>query len=358
MKKEFIHITAILLLASSCGNNKSEQVKSVEPDKPIASDYDKELLDKAQGAFKPLPEVADKNMENVITDERVKLGKTLYFDTRLSKTGNNSCNSCHNLVTYGVDNQPTSKGDAGKLGDRNSPTVLNAAFHTAQFWDGRAKNVEEQAGMPILNPVEMAIPNEAFLVSRLKEIDLYKKLFKEAFPNEKNPITYVTLRKSIAAFERTLITPSKFDNYLNGDVFALSNEEREGMNTFIETGCTQCHLGATLGGNMFQKFGKYADYRSVVKNLKDDEGRKKITKDEADKDVFKVPGLRNIEKTGPYFHNGSIANLPEAVKIMAKLQLNKDLTEEQIKSIVTFLKTLTGKLPEEVMKTPDFANSK
>lgn len=342
----------------SCSNNKSEQVKSIEPDKPIASDYDKELLDKAQGAFKPLSEVADRNMENVITDERIKLGKTLYFDTRLSKTGNNSCNSCHNLATYGVDNQPTSKGDAGKLGDRNSPTVLNAAFHTAQFWDGRAKNVEEQAGMPILNRVEMAIPNEAFLVSRLKEIDLYKKLFKEAFPNEKNPITYGTLRKSIAAFERTLMTPSKFDDYLNGDVFALSNEEREGMNTFIETGCTQCHLGATLGGSMFQKFGKYADYRSLVQNLKDDEGRKKVTKDEADKDVFKVPSLRNIEKTGPYFHNGSIANLPEAVKIMAKLQLNKELTEEQINSIVIFLKTLTGKLPKEVMKAPNLANSK
>ncbi|HXU28469.1 MAG TPA: cytochrome c peroxidase, partial [Bacteroidia bacterium] len=269
-----------------------------------------------------------------------------------------SCNSCHNLATYGVDNQPTSKGDAGKLGDRNSPTVLNAAFHSAQFWDGRAKNVEEQAGMPILNPVEMAIPNEAFLVSRLKEIDLYKKLFKVAFPNEKNPITYVTLRKSIAAFERTLITPSKFDDYLNGDIFALNNEEREGMNVFIETGCTQCHLGATLGGNMLQKFGKYADYRSLVQTLKDDEGRKKVTKDEADKDVFKVPSLRNIEKTGPYFHNGNIANLPAAVKIMAKLQLNKELTEEQIKSIVTFLKTLTGKLPEEVMKAPDLANSK
>jgi cytochrome c peroxidase len=352
MKKEFIYIAATLLLASSCINNKSEQVKPLAPTKPIASEYDKALLSKAQEAFKPLPDVADKNMENVITDERVKLGKALYFDTRLSKTGNNSCNSCHNLATYGVDNQPTSKGDAGKLGDRNSPTVLNAAFHIAQFWDGRAKNVEEQAGMPILNPVEMDIPNEAFLVNRLKEIDLYKKLFKEAFPTEKNPITYKTLCKSIAAFERTLVTPSKFDDYLNGDVFALNTEEREGMNVFMETGCTQCHLGATLGGGMFQKFGKFADYRSVIKNTKDDdEGRKKISKNEADKDVFKVPSLRNIEKTWPYFHNGSVANLSEAVKIMAKLQLNKDLTEEQIKSIVTFLKTLTS--PEKVIKAPN-----
>ncbi|MEO8759653.1 MAG: cytochrome c peroxidase [Bacteroidia bacterium] len=356
MKNKFVFISSVLLLVSSCGNH-AEQNIPVQPTKPVASDYDKELLDKAQGAFKSLPELADKNMQNVITDERVNLGKILYFDTRLSKTGNNSCNSCHNLATYGVDNQATSKGDAGKLGDRNSPTVLNAALHTAQFWDGRAKDVEEQAGMPILNPVEMAIPNEAFLVNRLREIDLYKKLFKDAFPNEKNPINYITLRKSIGAFERTLITPSKFDDYLNGDVFALNDEEREGMKIFIETGCTQCHLGATLGGNMFQKFGKFADYRTEVHVTKEDEGKKNVTKDIADKDVFKVPSLRNIEKTGPYFHNGNITNLNEAVKIMAKLQLNKNLSDAEVTSIVVFLKTLTGNLPDDVKKAPSLLSS-
>ncbi|HEX7412872.1 MAG TPA: cytochrome-c peroxidase, partial [Bacteroidia bacterium] len=173
MKNKFIYIVSIALVVSAC-NNKSEQTTPTQQTKPIASENDKELLDKAQGAFKPLPDLADKMSNNVITDERVRLGKILYFDTRLSKTGNNSCNSCHNLATYGVDNEATSKGDAGKFGDRNSPTVLNAALHFVQFWDGRAKDVEEQAGMPILNPVEMAIPNEAFLVSRLREIDLYK----------------------------------------------------------------------------------------------------------------------------------------------------------------------------------------
>ena len=357
MKGKFLHLVSMILLVYSC-NSKPEQPTVSKPYKPIASNYDKELLDKAQSAFKLLPELADKNMENVITDERIKLGKILFFDTRLSKTGHNSCNSCHNLATYGVDNQPTSDGDAGKTGDRNSPTVLNAALHTAQFWDGRAKDVEEQAGMPILNPLEMAIPNEAFLVNRLREIDLYKKLFKQAFPNEKEPITYKTIRKSIGAFERTLMTPSKFDDYLNGDVFALSNEEREGMNTFMQVGCTQCHLGVSIGGNMFQKFGKYSDYRSMVKITKDDEGKKKITKSDIDKDVFKVPGLRNVEKTAPYFHNGNVSSLPEAVKIMGKLQLNKDLSEEEIKSIVIFLKTLTGKLPENVTKSPELLGVK
>lgn len=352
MIKSILYVSGLCLIMAACGNNQNQSTVNNSPVKQEPTEYDKQLLEKAQEAFRPLPELADQNMPNVISDERVKLGKMLYFDTRLSKTGNNSCNSCHNLATYGVDNMATSKGDAGKLGDRNSPTVLNAALHTAQFWDGRAKNVEEQAGMPILNPVEMAIPNEAFIVARLKEIDVYKKLFKEAFANEANPITYTTLRKSIAAFERTLITPTRFDDYLKGDVFALTTEEREGMNTFIQTGCTQCHMGATLGGNTFQKFGKFADYRTMAAGSKNDEGKKQVTKDELDKDVFKVPGLRNIEKTYPYFHNGSVADLPAAVKVMAKLQLNKDISDAEIKAIVAFLKTLTGNLPDDVKKMP------
>jgi len=356
MKKKFIGVACLALVAGSCNNNKPEQTTSAQPAKPVISNYDKELLDNARNVFKSLPRPVES--DNAISDEKVKLGKILYYDTRLSKTGNNSCNSCHNLATYGVDNKSTSDGDAGKLGDRNSPTVLNAALHTSQFWDGRAKDVEEQAGMPILNPVEMAIPSEAFLVSRLNKIDAYKKLFKEAFPNEKNPITYHTLRQSIAAFERTLITPSKFDDYLYGDIFALSEEERQGLNTFMEVGCTQCHQGTTIGGNMFQKFGVFADYRTVIHSTKEDEGRKKITKDEADKDVFKVPGLRNIEKTGPYFHNGSVKDLAEAVKIMGKIQLNKNLSPKQVTSIVSFLKTLTGNLPEDVKKAPDLVSVK
>jgi cytochrome c peroxidase len=347
-----IILSISFLAVTSCGDNKPEQKTETQAAKPVAGEDDKALLEKAQEAFKPLPEVADQHMENVLTEERISLGKMLYFDTRLSKTGNNSCNSCHNLATYGVDNKPTSTGDAGKNGDRNSPTVLNAALHTQQFWDGRAKDVEEQAGMPILNPVEMAIPNEAFLINRLKGIELYQKMFKAAFPTEKNPISYKSLRKAIAAFERTLMTPSRFDSYLNGDVFALSSEEREGLKTFIETGCTQCHIGTDIGGTMFQKFGKYADYRTVVKCEKNDEGKKAITKDTLDKDVFKVPSLRNIEKTGPYFHNGGIANLEEAVKIMGKLQLNKNLSDAEVKSIVTFLKSLTGTVPENAKNAP------
>jgi cytochrome c peroxidase len=356
--KQFIWLSIYLLLVSACSDNKKEQKTDSKVIKPEATDNDKALLEKAKGLFQPLPALADKDISNVISDERVKLGKILFYDTRLSKTGKNSCNSCHNLATFGVDNQATSDGDNGGRGTRNSPTVLNAALHIAQFWDGRAKDVEEQAGKPILNPMEMAIPSETFLINRLKEIELYKKLFKSAFLNEKNPITYLTLRKSIAAFERTLITPSRFDEYLNGNIFALSDTERDGLNTFIETGCTQCHSGATVGGGSFQKFGVFADYRTLVKITKEDEGKKNVSKLDADKDIFKVPGLRNIDKTAPYFHNGSVSTLSEAVKIMAKLQVNKDLSEEQIKSIVVFLKTLTGAVPENAKIIPAELNAK
>ena len=356
--KKIIYISSTVFLFAACNNDKPEQKTTPQETKPVASQVDKDLLDKAQSIFKVLPAQADCTISNVVTNERVTLGKILFFDTRLSKTGNNSCNSCHNLANYGVDGQATSDGDAGKRGDRNSPTVLNAALHVAQFWDGRAKDVEEQAGMPILNPIEMAIPNEAFLINRLKDIEAYKKLFKDAFPNEKNPITYVTLRKSIAAFERTLMTPSKFDDYLNGDVFALNDEERAGLNVFMETGCIQCHSGAAVGGSMFQKFGVFADYRAAIKSTVNDEGKKNVSKAETDKDIFKVPSLRNIEKTGPYFHNGSVSDLNEAVKIMAKLQLNKDLNAEDVKSIVVFLKALTGNLPEDVKTAPAFLSAK
>lgn len=337
-------------LLFSCGPaDKNPEVK--QPGEKIVSNVDKELLEKAQAMFGVLPAEATVTEGNVLSPERIALGKMLYFDTRLSKTGNNSCNSCHNLSKYGVDNEPTSEGDAGKRGDRNSPTVLNAALHFVQFWDGRAKDVEEQAGMPVLNPVEMAIPNESFLVNRLKEVSDYQAAFSRAFPGDKTPVSYTNIRKAIAAFERTLVTPSRFDKYIAGDVFVLSEEERDGLNLFIETGCNQCHVGSTVGGTMFQKFGRFADYREYAKGA-DDPGKMKVTKNEADKDIFKVPSLRNIEKTGPYFHNGSVAGLDEAVRIMAKVQLNKDLDQKQVSSIVTFLKALTGELPAGVTEAP------
>jgi len=305
----------------------------------------------ASGIFQPLPKQAD-NASNPITPEKVALGKMLYYDTKLSMKGNNSCNSCHNLSTFGVDNKSFSIGDDGLPGGRNSPTVLNAALHATQFWDGRAKDVEEQAGMPIMNPVEMHMPSKALVEERLKKEESYKKLFAAAFPNDKNAVSYGNLEKAIGAFERTLMTPSKFDEYLAGKANALTKEEKDGLDLFMKTGCTTCHAGVVLGGQMFQKFGIYGNYWDLTKSAKVDSGRITVTKNASDLYVFKVPSLRNVEKTGPYFHDGSVADLNKAISIMAKSELNKTLSDNEVQSIASFLKTLTGTVPADAMKNP------
>lgn len=339
----FLFLLPFLILIS-CKPQKSAK------DYEIAGGKDS-LQIMAKGIFQALPARAD-NPQNPITPEKVALGKRLYFDTKLSMKGNNSCNSCHDLSTFGVDHQATSTGDDGLKGGRNSNTVLNVALDAIQFWDGRAKDVEEQAGMPILNPVEMHIPGKAFLEDRLKKDDQYPALFAAAFPNEKKALSYENLQKAIGAFERTLLTPSRFDDYLNGKTDALSQAEKDGLSLFIKTGCITCHTGVNLGGQMLQKFGLYGNYWELTKSAKIDSGRISVTKNSADLYVFKVPTLRNIAETYPYFHDGSVSKLDDAVKIMAKLQLNKQLTDEDAKSIVVFLKSLTGKLPEDVSKDP------
>jgi cytochrome c peroxidase len=341
-----------VLFLASCGESEEEkQAKLQAAQQAVAMGIEKEIGERVRQMYKPLAASAD-NPDNPVTAEKVHLGKILYFDKRLSKDGTQSCNSCHNMSTFGVDQLATSPGDAGENGNRNSPTVLNAAFHTTQFWDGRAKDVEEQAGMPITNPVEMAIPSEAFLVERLGSIDLYKELFPKAFPDEKKALTYKNIAKAIAAYERTLITPAKFDDYLAGSVDALTLEQKKGLQSFLDVGCASCHMGSLLGGNMFQKFGVYGDYWEYTKSTRIDEGRFEVTKNEGDKYMFKVPSLRNIAETHPYFHDGSVAGLGEAVKIMAKINLNKDLTESEVSNIVAFLGSLTGEVTEEMSSMP------
>lgn len=350
MKKLTILIPIAALWMTSCGGEQKPAATNETATEAITPE-DQELLKQAQALFKPLPADAS-TPERGLTPEKIALGKMLYYDNRLSKTGKQSCNTCHNLATFGVDNEVTSEGDAGKRGTRNSPTTLNAALHFTQFWDGRAKDVEEQAGMPILNPVEMNIPSKAYLEKKLQEISEYKTLFAAAFPDSKQPITYGNLETAIGAFERTLLTPSKFDSYLRGDIQAMNKEERQGLQEFISSGCTTCHNGVALGGNMYQKFGLVADYRPLTGSTNTDQGRKDITKEDFDKDMFKVPSMRNITKTQPYFHDGSVADLGKAVQIMAKVELNKDLTDAQVASILTFLETLTGEIPEDARQIP------
>lgn len=332
-------------LLQACGGPRQEADKAPSYD-------DLKLFSEAAGLFGALPADADTNL-NPITPAKVELGKLLYYDTRLSLTGNNSCNSCHNLATYGVDNEATSVGDDGGRGGRNSPTTLNAAFHSFQFWDGRAKDVEEQAGGPILNPVEMHMPDKATVEQRLAAVTYYPELFKKAFPGSASPITYQNIQLAIGAFERTLVTPSPFDQFLQGDDHALSPEAKLGMRSFIDAGCASCHNGAQLGGNSFQKFGVFHDYRKLcTKSGGKDNGLADLNKNPEDKDKFKVPSLRNIEKTWPYFHDGSVKELEEAVAIMAKGQLNKDLSETEVTNIVEFLKSLTGEVPAEAKVPP------
>jgi len=345
--KNILLVCLLAVSLYSCNETKKEKVEPKVEEK--TKDYSS-LLKQAQSMFGSLPEYAE-NKENPRSAEKIALGKKLFFDKRLSKDNTISCNSCHNLKTGGVDNLPFSPGnDEGTFGGRNSPTVLNAALHIAQFWDGRNKDVEEQAGGPILNPIEMAIPNKEFLMERLSNIEEYQEMFKTAFPNEENPFQYINVQKSIGVFERALMTPSKFDNFLAGNQEALSIEEKEGLETFISAGCISCHMGNALGGKMYQKFGVYGNYWDYTGSEIHDEGRFEHTKNEADKYFFKVPTLRNVSVTFPYFHDGSIENLDKAIEIMGKAQLNKDLSEKEIKSIHVFLDALTGEVPADLME--------
>ncbi len=301
--------------------------------------------------FKPLP-AAMEAASNPLTEAKIELGRILYYENRISKSHEFSCNSCHLLDKYGVDNEPTSPGHKGLRGDRNSPTVYNAAGHFVQFWDGRAKDVEEQAKGPVLNPVEMAMPDEKTVIATLKSMPEYPALFKKAFPGEAEPVNYENFAKAVGAFERKLVTPSRWDRFLEGDTSALTAAEKAGFNKFFGTGCASCHPGAYLGGTSYQKLG-------VKKNWPNqkDLGRYEVTKKNSDKMMFKTPSLRNIEKTAPYLHDGSVASLEETVKLMAEYQNGKKLSDADAASIVTWLKSLTGDLPMEFIRKPNMPAS-
>lgn len=267
-----------------------------------------------------------------------ELGKKLFFDTRLSKSGFISCNSCHNLSMGGTDNLKTSIGHNWQKGPINSPTVLNSSLNVAQFWDGRAADLKEQAGGPIANPGEMA-SNHALSVHILQSIPGYVSEFKKVFGTDKIDIDKVTA--SIAAFEETLVTPnSRFDKWLAGDKKALNDQELAGYKLFKEAGCSGCHNGPAVGGNSFQKMGLVEPYKGNT-----NDGRSAVTGKDADRFNFKVPTLRNVELTYPYFHDGEAATLSEAVDVMGRLQLGRKFTADENAKLVAFMITLTGEQP-------------
>ena len=268
----------------------------------------------------------------------VELGRKLYFDPRLSKSGFISCNSCHNLSMGGTDNIPTSIGDHWQQGPINAPTVLNSSLNLAQFWDGRAADLKEQAGGPIANPGEMGFTHQ-LAVGMLQTIPAYVREFKVVFGKDKINIDQVTA--AIAEFEKTLVTPnSRFDQWLLGNQEALSPNELAGYQLFKESGCTACHNGPAVGGNSFQKMGLVAPYKG---NTSD--GRAAVTGKDADRFNYKVPTLRNVEMTYPYFHDGAANTLTEAVDVMGRIQLGRTFTKDENAKIVAFLKTLTGDQP-------------
>ena len=303
------------------------------------------LISRANRYFGPLPD-AMPGSEND-TPESIALGKKLFFEKRLSINDTQSCASCHRLEDgfAGVDNLPTSPGARGEQGTRNSPTVLNSGWQDSQFWDGRAEDLVEQAKGPILNPIEMGMPDEQTVEQKIRGIVEYQKEFALAFPGDEPVINYQNIAEAIAAFERTLITPGRFDDFMNGDAGALSEAEKRGLKTFLKIDCKSCHDGILIGGETYEPLGKEHPYEN-----QDDQGMYLLTGDENDRMFFKVAPLRNVALTAPYFHDGKIETLEEAVRKMGKLQLDEDLSDQQVNDITSFLKALTDKNREPKSK--------
>ena len=303
------------------------------------------LMLTAQGLFEPIPD-RPPVIEGISgTAQQVELGTMLYFEPRLSRSHNLSCNTCHLVGLGGVDVGVTSLGHEWQRGGRNAPTVLNAVYNLAQFWDGRAADLEEQAGGPIQNPIEMAITAE-HAVEQLKGIPGYVNKFNRVYPEAIEPVTFDNLIKAIAAFEATLITPNApFDLYLEGNARALTAEQKEGLQLFIDKGCAGCHGGINIGGASYSPFGLVEKPEADILPP-EDKGRFEVTRTDNDEYVFKVPSLRNIELTAPYFHSGKVWDLRESVTIMGASQLGVTLSYDEVDKIVTFLLSLTGDQPE------------
>jgi cytochrome c peroxidase len=316
-----------------------------------AAAQDPGLLKQARAIFEPLP----KDMataEFSITRERVELGRYLFFDPRLTIDANMSCSSCHQPAFYGTDTLPKPTGVKQRLHPRHVPTNLNAGTSFIIHWRGDRTNLEDQVFQALTSPITSGQPDEQAVIDRLTRIPGYAPLFKAAFPDEPQPMTLRNIAKAVGAYERTLVTPSPFDAYLGGNQEALLPAAKTGLKKFINTGCVACHNGVGIGGGMYQKFGVVEDYWKATGSDPIDKGRFDLTKNPDDMYVFRVAGLRNVAMTPPYFHDGSVATLPEAVKVMARVQLGVMLSDDDIRDIVAFLESLTGGLPANFTTAP------
>jgi cytochrome c peroxidase len=347
------------VLLNAC-EDKKDSAKPMAPAAPVAAPLaantasaesaptiDKTLLVQFAALPKDFASAA-----NPMSKDKVELGRMLYHDVRLSKNQDLSCNSCHDLAKFGMDGLKTSVGHKKQASKRNAQTVLNAAGHFVQYWDGRAKDVEEQAKDQLLSPSVMAMSNEAAVLKVLASVPGYVEAFKKAFPADAKSLSFDNVAKAIGAFERTLAVPARFDRYVAGEDDAITNEEKRGLAKYLDLNCTSCHNGAMWGGTEYKKTGLVKPWPNQT-----DLGRFEVTKSESDKMMFKTPTLRNVAKTAPYFHDGSSATLEESVKLMAKHQLGKDISDEEAQSVASFLGTLTGEPTAEMMRVPVLPNS-
>jgi cytochrome c peroxidase len=314
----------------------------------IAAD-DAALLKEAQQIFQPLPKYSDP--ETTFAKEQVALGRLLFFDPRITVDGDVSCATCHQPALYGADGRPKSIGVKQRLHPRNAPTIFNAALYSAVHWRGDRKDLGDQAAQALTGAISSGL-DERDVTDRLQRIEGYGPLFAAAFPTDSRPMTVKNMANAIVAYERTLLTPAPFDAYLAGNVDALSPAARRGLETFINTGCVACHNGVSVGGDMYRKFGIVEDYWSATGSRIIDKGRVEVTKNPDDLYVFRVPSLRNVAMTAPYFHDGSVATLAEAVKVMGRVQLGMKLGDAEIGDIISFLNSLTGDLPTAFAAPP------
>lgn len=318
---------------------------------PAAPGDDAGLLKQAKELLGSLPPVISSSA-NPVTPARAALGKMLFYETRISVDGTVSCVRCHPFSLYAADGLRKSVGHDARPNPRNAPTVLNAAGQISAHWTGNRKDVEDQAEQAVVGPASFGMPSSEAAEKKLRGIAAYGPLFERAFPGDPSPVSIGNFARAVGAFERTLVTPSPFDGFIGGDGKALGEAEKLGLRQFISAGCVSCHSGVYVGGGMYEKFGVYEPYWTYTKSPEIDEGRFMMTKSEGDKYVFKVPGLRNVEMTSPYFHDGSVDRLPDAVRVMGRVQLGKTLGDGEVGTIVSFLKSLTGRIPADALLVP------
>ena len=355
LKKAPLPAASLFLAVLLCGCSPKQEDTVIVVDEPVSalrSAHDRaapsaninfvneELSPRVMRRFAPLAE------EKLAATELTDLGRMLYFDKRLSKTGEVSCNSCHPLDKYGATNEVVSKGVGGRLGKRNAPSTYHSAGQFAQFWDGRSATVELQATVPIEDQSEMGMTGPA-IVAKLNAIDGYREAFRKAFPNEAQPVSFARVGLALGAFERGLVTPARWDRYVRGDASALNSQEKAGAKLFANLGCIVCHTGPYLGGSMFERLGARVPWPN-----RKDTGRRQVTGNQADDMMFKVPSLRNVAMTAPYFHDGSAATLDQAVRMMARHQLGIELEAEEVAELEAWLGSLTGELPHDYIAAP------